>query len=199
MRLPVHPTMTSDNKIVITRSYREMYDRISDLRKALGSGGVVITGQPGIGVSLAEPTPCMATHRFIHRLGKSFFLNFVLARLISAEQVVVLSAEDTIFLFYGGTVYKRSPVHFSELPTCKRKERWPIWTLIDADGDCGPPINSWDNIWPIQVSSPHPTRWKGWRKQRGAAIFGMCLWDEEELMEGYVKAAFCHAPDCVFQ
>ena len=144
-------------------------------------------------MSLTNSSSCVTTHRHIHCLGKSFFLNFVLAWLLSANQVVLLSVQTTLYLFYNGKTYARNPISFSRLPRHKRDTEWPIWTLIDAYGDHGPPINSQHNIWPIQVSSPHPTRWKMWRKQLDAAVLGMPLWDTEELMQGYVTA-FCHLP-----
>ena len=50
--LPVLPKKTVDNTIVITRSYHETYYRMLDARKAMeGEGGVVLTGQPGVGGS----------------------------------------------------------------------------------------------------------------------------------------------------
>ena len=53
VELPIHPAHTIDNKIVVTKEYHDMYFRILRLRQAYGPrGGVVLTGQPGIGASI---------------------------------------------------------------------------------------------------------------------------------------------------
>ena len=48
------PDGTSNNEIVVTEAYRDMYYRILDLRKqSVGrKGGIVLAGQPGVGASL---------------------------------------------------------------------------------------------------------------------------------------------------
>ena len=53
VELPVEPTETMDNKIVVRKSYHDMYYRILGLRKVDGPNrGAVITGQPGTGASV---------------------------------------------------------------------------------------------------------------------------------------------------
>jgi hypothetical protein len=44
------------------------------------------------------------------------------------------------------------------------------------------------NIWPIQTSSPNPTRWKHWRKQNGAALLEYGGTDGKVC----VVLSFCH-------
>jgi len=52
--LPFHNEDTSENRILVTKSYNDMFYRLLRLREDdLGkSKGAVITGQPGIGASL---------------------------------------------------------------------------------------------------------------------------------------------------
>ena len=116
------------------------------------------------------------------------FLSFMLARLISARQVVLLYGISRIHLFYQGQVYSRSVASgFENLPECLGTEYYPIWLLINVDTQVqGPRIPEGSFVWPVQASPPDPVRWKGWQKQLGAAVFGMPPWDMEELMEGYV-------------
>jgi len=120
------------------------------------------------------------------------FLKFMLARLISDRQVVLLCDINTVLLFYHGKVYSRPTQRgFGDLPEHQEAPYCPIWALIDMDClEEGPPITGSDNIWPIQASSPNPIRWKSWRKQTGAALLGMPLWKMNELMEGYVFSVF---------
>ena len=52
--LPFHASTTSKNRILVVKSYDDMYNRILQLRQ-VDSGakrGVVLTGQPGTGASL---------------------------------------------------------------------------------------------------------------------------------------------------
>ena len=53
---------TSNSKIVVTSAYHEMYYHILGFRKrsvsAVRNGGIVLTGQPGVGASLSlNPYP----------------------------------------------------------------------------------------------------------------------------------------------
>jgi len=52
--VPFRPDSTLENRILVTKSYDDMFHRISDLRKNDKGRhrGVVLTGQPGIGASL---------------------------------------------------------------------------------------------------------------------------------------------------
>ena len=141
-------------------------------------------------VSMTKSSPRAVTHRRTRFPGKSLFLNFLLAWLISAQQVVLLSTAPTVLLFYQGKVYQREAAFFTYIPTHKF---FHAWALIDADFKAQEVIlNPRHNIWPIQASSPQPTRWQGWGKQFKAALLGMPLWNMEELKEGYVIAASCN-------
>ena len=95
---------------------------------------------------MTKPSPRTTTHQCNCSLGKTFFLNFLLARLISARQVVLLSDGYTVHLFYHGKLYTREPVRFSCLPRHKLGGKWPIWTLIGGNKDQEPPISSTHNI-----------------------------------------------------
>jgi hypothetical protein len=116
----------------------------------------------------------------------------MLARLISARQVVLLCDTSNTYLFYHQRVHTRPTASgFEDLPRLQETPYYPIWALIDVDfQDYGPPITGSSNIWPIQTSSPDPARWKLWQKQNEAALLGMPLWSMEELMKGCVFTLF---------
>ena len=141
---------------------------------------------------MTRSPPRKTTHRHIRSPGKATFLNFMLARLLAACQVVVMCDNSDVYLFYCGQVYSRpAKSGFWNLPT--RKGAWycPIWALIDVDYQSQePPIPSEPSIWPIQASSQNPARWKSWSKQNGAPMLGMPLWSEEELMSGCAFSMF---------
>ena len=50
--LPFRSEIMSGDKIVVTKSYDDMFHRLVDLRNKTYGRGAVITGQPGIGGSL---------------------------------------------------------------------------------------------------------------------------------------------------
>ena len=135
---------------------------------------------------------CATTHWCIRSPGKTTFLKFMLARLIQAGQVVLLCDASRTHLFYKGQAYSRSTVpNFDNLPMHLKMPYYPIWALIDVDHkSTEPPISTTRSVWPIQTSSPNPTQWKSWRKQYGAALLGLPLWDTEELMQGCVLSLF---------
>ena len=59
--LPFHDGETSKNRILVTKSYEDMFYRLLRLRKKdMGQArGAVITGQPGVGAPLRPyPYPC---------------------------------------------------------------------------------------------------------------------------------------------
>jgi len=113
----------------------------------------------------------------------------MLARLISANQVVLLCDFPDVYLFFHGRVYTRSSWPFN-LPKRRKMPYWPVWTLIDMGCDgAAPPLSGSPNVWPIHTTSRNADQWKGWRKQYGATLLGMPLWDEEELVRGYVLSS----------
>lgn len=117
----------------------------------------------------------------------------MLARLISAKQVVLLFTGSTLLLFFRGTVYERKSACFSNLPRHQKSRRFHIWTLINADAlSQAPLIDSPQTIWPVQACSPEPILWKAWSKQRGAVVMGMPVCSRAELLAGYGLASFLH-------
>ncbi len=79
------------------------------------SKGAVLTGQPGTGASLRS-LHCATTQQRISP-GKTTFLKFMLARLISDRQVVLLCDSTHAYLFYLGQVYFRlTTFGFEDLP-----------------------------------------------------------------------------------
>ena len=116
----------------------------------------------------------------------------MLARLVSAQQVVILYKRSGIYLFYQGIVYWRNPRSpFDHLPLHKTVKTWRIWTLIDIDKSVNePPLEIEERVWPIQAASPNPDQYQKWVKYFYAAVLGMPRWSEEELLRGYVLSLF---------
>ena len=133
------------------------------------------------------------SHRRIRSPGKSNFLKFMLAWLLSAQQVVLLCNNDLTYLFYSGGVYSRPTAPaFMYLPVHQGEPDRSVWVVIDVDSsDHGPPVTGDLTVWPIQASSPKSIRWRIWRKQLPrTALWGMPLWNRKELLEGYAFSTF---------
>ena len=141
---------------------------------------------------MTRSPPRVTTHWCARPQGKTTFLKFLLARLLSAHQVAILCGNDLIHLFYHGKVYYRPTAYgFKNAPKHRTVRYYPIVALIDVDfKDRGPPIDDDINIWPVQATSPNPIRWKSWRKQLDAALLGMPLWNKVDLVNGYVLNLF---------
>jgi len=186
--VPLPLPTESGSRIIVTESYEKMFHHLLLIRtRDLGNRkGAVITGQPGIGASLARFLLRAPTHQCVGSSGKTTFLGFLVVRLLSLNQVVLLCDSDDAVLFYQGQVYTRPAKDaFKDLPV--NRGYFPVWTPIDADSMTGgPSVKRRYDIWAVQASSPHPDRYKSWRKQTGAALLGMSLWDLRELLKGCV-------------
>ena len=63
-----------------------------------------------------------------------------------------------------------------------------MWASINPDSAKeGVALDPEFMIWPIQASSPGPERWKHWVKHFNGHVWGMPLWEIEELNKGYVS------------
>jgi hypothetical protein len=123
-----------------------MFHRLLDLRMSDegANRGAVLTGQPGTGASQnSTPYHSSPARRFP---GKVTFLNFMLARLISAGQVVLACSQREIHLFYRGKVYIRPMAPgFLGLPQWQNTEPKysPVWALTNVGSELmEQPINS---------------------------------------------------------
>jgi hypothetical protein len=129
----------------------------------------------------------MTTKRCICSAGKTNFLKFMLARLISARQVVLLCDNSDTYLFYRGSVHSRptEPNGFKNIPT-RNKGYYPVWTLVDFDPqDREPPLIRSTGVSPVQASSPNPIRFQSWAKKNGAALLRIPVWSVDDLVAGY--------------
>ena len=182
--LVFRPNETTGNQILVTRAYDIMFHRLLTLRVMCESMtiGALITGHPG---TSAFPSSDLArrTHHRTYPAGKTTFLNFMFARLVSVQRVIVLYNGSGIYIFYRGSVYRRNPQSRLEyLPLHKTGKDWRIWTLIDMDSLTGEPrLLKIERVWPIQAAYPNPVRFKNWVKYFDPAILGMPRWSEELL------------------
>ncbi|KAH9072364.1 hypothetical protein EDB83DRAFT_2289207 [Lactarius deliciosus] len=111
--------------------------------KARQCGGVVVTGQPGI--------------------GKTCFLYYVLLRRLSEMEPVALERPGFFILFHDGGVYRYPKADSDFLPKS-------TWALTDSTGQTPEPCSAFQTAsklreaWLIQTTSPAETRWRDWHK-----------------------------------
>ncbi|KAI9461300.1 hypothetical protein BJY52DRAFT_1117251 [Lactarius psammicola] len=116
-------------------------------------GGVVVTGQPGI--------------------GKSCFLYYLLLHKLSEMTPVALQLSSYFVVFRDNGVYK--------YPLDARPDRLPegTWALSDSNDQAKQPCTAFLNAtrqhraWIVQTASPSEERWKDWQKYRNADTFVM--------------------------
>ncbi|KAI0764791.1 hypothetical protein C8Q74DRAFT_1284000, partial [Fomes fomentarius] len=162
--LPFYPTATASGTILVRKSYSDLYNRILIHRE--DSGGVIIIGQPGV--------------------GKTMFLKYMLARLLSEKQVVVFYTPQRIYLFYQNYVYHRPETSEAiiDLPY-HTQSTFSLWMLVDMDPEVREPhVDDVPSVWPVLASPPNSRRWKCWAKQMDGVLWGLDLWTKEELMYG---------------
>ncbi|KAK7683592.1 hypothetical protein QCA50_013430 [Cerrena zonata] len=155
---------------IVLKSYRTLYHRVVRLQRAMPTGGVVITGQPGI--------------------GKTTWLWFMLICFIAEGKVVAFYLDGTMYLFRHGHVYRALPNLGGTLSDFVESSQDTIWCLIGSDLQIIPPpahlvSQGVSKIFPIQASPPDYRRYKEWIDRRGGIVLGMPLWTEEELMAGF--------------
>ncbi|KAH8989830.1 hypothetical protein EDB92DRAFT_2088985 [Lactarius akahatsu] len=128
--------------------------------KACQCGGVVVTGQPGI--------------------GKTCFLYYVLLCRLSEMEPVALERPDFFILFHEGGVYRYPKADPNFLPEF-------TWALTDSTGQTPEPCSAFQTVskrrkaWIIQTTSPEETRWRDWHKYCTADKFLMNPTSIEEI------------------
>ncbi|KAH9000114.1 hypothetical protein EDB92DRAFT_2100302 [Lactarius akahatsu] len=124
----------------------------SETAKARQRGGVVVTGQLGI--------------------GKTCFLYYILLRRLSEMEPVALERPEFFILFHDGGVYRYPKADPDFLPKS-------TWALTDSTGQTPEPCSAFQTVskrleaWIIQTTSPAVTRWRDWHKYCKADMFVM--------------------------
>ena len=128
-------------------------------------------------------TPIVVFVNAHNLLGKTTWLYFMFIYLVTRGEPVAFYKRGTTRVFHQGHVYKTQVER--EFPRGQEP-----WCLIDCDHRNNIPpeyiIDSQSVVYPVQASSPNPTRYKSWIKERSAEILGMQLWSEDDIFEGCV-------------
>ncbi|KAI0050838.1 hypothetical protein FA95DRAFT_1555341 [Auriscalpium vulgare] len=166
-------------RLLIRQEYGLMYQRAEDMYRHLPEGGVVVTGQPGV--------------------GKTASIAYIVARHLSERRIIAVFLAGELFLFTEEGVFTHANPSLAhadyDLNTGLPPKDCP-WLLIDASTKKHePPPDSLvlsPSIFPLHLTSPDKDRYKGWLKQRQGIVFIMSPWTEDELREGLAFQKFYH-------
>ncbi|KAH9177660.1 hypothetical protein EDB89DRAFT_2064625 [Lactarius sanguifluus] len=140
--------------LLVRPEYNVTFDVLQqDHSIAEDCGGVIVTGQPGI--------------------GKTCFLYYLLFRRLSERRPVALEQPEFFILFHEGGVYryplKADPRYLPD----------GTWVLSDSNDEAPKPCSTFRSAaklriaWLIQTSSPQMKRWEDWVKYCDADTFVM--------------------------
>ncbi|KAF4596507.1 hypothetical protein EYR38_007894 [Pleurotus pulmonarius] len=137
----------------------QVYERLCKRAVDPACGGVVLSGQPGTGKTYSL-----------------FF--FLLKKLTKGEPVLFsLTGREVLYFSSGGVQSNRdiAPLDLDALdPTHSQDKMDLTWALINGDeGDKLPPPTALfeECIFSVQATSPRPSRYKAWLKQRGGEVW----------------------------
>lgn len=120
--------------------------------------------------------------------GKTLWLTYVLVRLLNENKAVAYYSAAGTFLFFENSVYSRILGQVTGFPPSESA----IFCLIDSDRHKVPADTTFmtdrtlvNKTFPIMATSPNPSRYDTWKKQRGLVpIEIMPLWKRYELKTG---------------
>ncbi|KAL6066770.1 Death domain-containing protein [Balamuthia mandrillaris] len=154
---------------------RECYPRIFELSQRLakqrrgGGGGVVFSGNPGI--------------------GKSWFLNYTLWRLLQQKKTVLVEsvAREKVWLFKEGQVQEASLENTKQIVELFQtvENDTDAWYLFDPCGDI-PREPKQMLPFTVVAASPNPQHYKQFYKRTRNKYYTPC-WPWEELKKLCVK------------
>jgi hypothetical protein len=180
---------SEDDSFMIRKCYVDAEKLVWNRAIFAPKTGIILSGQPGIGkfINISSVSPSsLQLETFV---GKTLFIWFLLVRLLSMKQVVVLhiaggGPTGGPILFYHNAVYTTSPaVGGSALPVPRTGLKRPtfIWSLFDLKRGDHPPLALYPQCFPVQAPSPNPERYSEWRKVRNPFFTYFPLWSRDEL------------------
>jgi hypothetical protein len=189
-------------KILLVREEFEIaYKELKDYNKPPNeSGGVVVTGQPGIGTHCLSPTANSFTNNHhSHDLGKTCFFYYLLLQLLCEKKTVAFQVNNHFVLF------QEAGVHFARNASGSDDAGTAIphgtWALTDSHTDYAQPCKAFvtaserNCAWLVQTTSPLSNNWSHWHKSQNAYMYWMDVFSFDELsVLGYVQ----HGPNYLY-
>ncbi|KAN0136591.1 hypothetical protein V8E53_005638 [Lactarius tabidus] len=175
-------------KILLVREEFEItYKELKDYNKPPNeSGGVVVTGQPGIGTHcLSSTANSFTNNHHSHDLGKTCFLYYLLLQLLCEMKTVAFQVNNHFVLF------QEAGVHFARNASGSEDAGTAIphgtWALTDSHTDYAQPCKAFvtasgrNCAWLVQTTSPLSNNWSHWHKSQNAYMYWMDVFSFDEL------------------
>ena len=171
--------------LLIREEYVPAFDTLESWWKcSQRGGGVVVTGQPGIGAchSFSILSCWLCGTELTNIQGKTIFLFYVLFRRLSAGLPTALQVlDDRFFLFTETDTSEHNLL-------AKNTLQLPhgTWALAASSEFIEQPCSAFlaaplKKIWVIQATLPKQSRWREWSKQRDAKMYVMDWFYSNEL------------------
>jgi hypothetical protein len=180
-RLNLKPLRYLKEALLVRDEYEVVYEDLCSYKdKArLRGGGVVVTGQPGIGMLLL-PTLASITHN-LHPTpnpGKTCFLYYLLFRLLSKKKTVAFQLDDVFVLFQD------TGVSLSDNTSALEKIPGGTWALTDSRANPERPYPAFltGDAWVVQTTSPSPGKWQSRNKELKAVTYWMDVFSLDEMV-----------------
>ena len=187
-----------DRHFLVLDAYRTFLRKLLHYQQLDPDGAVVLTGQRGTGQSIS-PRPWAALTVLLS--GKTTWLWFLLVALLSNGDDVIFSSGERFRLFHGERVYiTTNPL---KIPSSSKAPERPLWCLIDADFQLHTPVSLIAGNgarFPILACPPSGEWYRAWFDQRLPVVWGMPLWNQQDLLAGYACSrndAFCLIIDSI--
>lgn len=171
--------------VIVRKEYGLIWEHIVAARaREDHCRGLVVYGQPGIGMILVVPQRC-STHPL--EIGKSLFLLYALARAIQAHIPVALcDSPENYYLFDDEGVSCQTydlprPPHVLAL----------FDTVPGLEYPKTPFVGNRSDSFIVHATSPKVSRWKMWSKLMNAQMWVMELWNETEIESMRYNRYFC--------
>ncbi|KAH8981944.1 hypothetical protein EDB86DRAFT_3129307 [Lactarius hatsudake] len=148
--------------LLAREEYKVAYPTLRSYKESPRSGGVVVTGQPGI--------------------GKTCFLYYLLLCLLSARESVAFQVNGNFVLFQdsGVRISTTTSIYAQHIPN-------GTWALTDSHAGFEKPCPAFlsasmmGRAWVVQTTSPNPETWAKWHKERTAHMYWMDVFPLNEL------------------
>lgn len=176
---------------MIRDEYLRLYDfleRTENGRTFEGSrrGGVVVSGQYGIGTFLSEVVEVERRLRLRHFLplaGKTLFLFYCLIIRLTKGLPTIFTTNSRyrVFLLDAKGVHL---IHQDSSIECSLTFHQPrTWALVEAgmDGTSPGPIITDNSFFLVHIAPPDERLFRGWKKELNGAVYFMDVWTWDEI------------------
>jgi hypothetical protein len=163
-----------------SHEYISAFDHLTSMSLNETTGGVIVTGQPGIGANTSLLMFTLLITSIELNQGKSCFLFYVLLRRLCECRPTALDLENVFLLFDNTGVELRGAGPAGSFALEKR-----VWALTDSGANREPNrafyrAGQIRNAWVVKATLPERKQWHQWHKELNMhhKVMNCFTWDE---------------------